>query len=301
MVEDMKTFFGVIRLPFLILGPACVFLGMAVAISDAGVVNPWHALVAFIGGIAAHISVNALNEYDDFKSGLDLHTAPTPFSGGSGTLPSDPKKVRVALLTGIITAIIVVAIGGYFFTLRGWSIVIIGLLGIFIISAYTPILNRVPLLCLLAPGIGFGTLMVLGTEVALAGRISMAGILVSFIPFFLVSNLLLLNQFPDVEADRMVGRRHYPILIGRKASANIYVAFLAATYLVIVLGVILRILPVWCLLGLITLIFALPAALGALKHTDDLEKLIPSLGQNVLVNILTPVLVGLGILMSLWI
>jgi 1,4-dihydroxy-2-naphthoate octaprenyltransferase len=286
------------RLPFLILGPACVFLAMAVAIHDIGSVTLLNAILAFIGGIAAHVSVNALNEYDDFKSGLDLHTTPTPFSGGSGTLPRDPKKVITALLTGVISALLVVAIGIYFFTFRGWPIVVIGLIGMFIIGAYTPILNRLPLLCLLAPGIGFGTLMVVGSYNALAGQFSLAAVLVSFIPFFLVSNLLLLNQFPDVEADKTVGRRHYPILIGRKASAIIYVSFLAATYLVILLGVIFKVLPVWCLLGLVTLGFAIPAGRGALQHPDDLPKLMPSMGMNVIVNILTPVLVGIGFLIK---
>jgi 1,4-dihydroxy-2-naphthoate octaprenyltransferase len=286
------------RLPFLILGPACVFLGMTVAIHDIGSVSVLYAVLCFIGGIAAHISVNSLNEYDDYKSGLDLHTTPTPFSGGSGTLPRDPKKVIVALMTGLIAALVVVGIGVYFFTFRGWPIVIIGMLGMFIITAYTPILNRMPLLCLLAPGLGFGTLMVIGTYNALSGQFSLAAVLVSFIPFFLVSNLLLLNQFPDVEADKTVGRRHFPILIGRKASAIIFVSFMAATYLVIVLGVIFKVLPIWCLLGLATLIFALPAGRGALQHPNDLPKLMPSLGMNVLINILTPVLVGIGFLIK---
>ncbi|MDZ7699102.1 MAG: hypothetical protein U5R49_19945 [Deltaproteobacteria bacterium] len=48
----------------------------------------------------------------------------------------------------------------------------------------------------------------------------------SLVPFFLVSNLLLLNQFSDVAADESVDRRHFPILIGNRASSFIYNAFL---------------------------------------------------------------------------
>jgi len=294
----MKTIFGVMRPPFLILGPASVFLGLAVAIASGADIRPWHAVLAFAGGILAHIAVNALNEYDDFKSGLDLHTTPTPFSGGSGSLPRDPKRVTAALITGLTAALLVVAIGVYFFTFRGWPIVVIGLLGMFVIAAYTPILNRLPLLCLLAPGLGFGTLMVLGTYNALTGGFSLAALLASFIPFFLVSNLLLLNQFPDAEADKTVGRRHYPILIGNKASAWIFVSFLAATYLTIIFCVIFGVFPVWCLLGLLTLVFGFPAAKGALEHPDDPPKLMPSMAMNVLANIVTPVLVGIGFLIG---
>jgi 1,4-dihydroxy-2-naphthoate polyprenyltransferase len=290
----MKYVLGVMRLPFLILGPACVFLGLCAAVFSKGSVNVLYAVLAFIGAIAAHISVNALNEYDDIKSGLDFKTSPTPFSGGSGVLKEMPSKAYYALYTGLITALIVVGIGVFFFTHRGWPIVVIGLLGMLIISTYTPLLNRNPLLCLLAPGLGFGTLMVIGTYFVLTGHFSSGSTLSSFIPFFLVSNLLLLNQFPDAEADKTVGRRHYPITIGKKASAVIYVSFLAATYATIILGVALQLMPIWSLLGLVTLIFAIPAALGALKNAEDLPKLIPSLGQNVLVNILTPILVGIG-------
>jgi len=140
--------------------------------------------------------------------------------------------------------------------------------------------------------------MVLGTYFVLTGHFSWSALVASFIPFFLVSNLLLLNQFPDAEADATVGRRHYPILIGKKASSVVYAVFLAATYLTILLGVIFGVLPLWSLLGLVTLIFAIPTALAVLKHAENIEKLLPSLGQNVLINILTPILVGVGFLIG---
>ena len=35
---------------------------------------------------------------------------------------------------------------------------------------------------------------------------------------FLVNNLLLLNQFPDVQADQSIGRRHFPLVAGRRAA-----------------------------------------------------------------------------------
>lgn len=294
----MKTILGVIRLPFLILGPVCVFLGMAVAIHEVGSVYPWHVALCFIGAVFAHISVNALNEYDDYKSGLDLVTDPTELSGGSGEMRKDPKKVVYALLIGLFSAIIVMVIGIFFFSVKGWPIAVIGLIGLAIIASYTPILNRYPFLCLIAPGIGFGTLMVLGTHFVLTSKFGLPVILASFIPFFLVSNLLLLNQFPDVEADKTVGRRHFPILIGKKASAGIFAGFFAAVYLLIILCVILKIFPIWCLLGLITLIPVIPAVRGAVLYNSDVRKLKPSMWMNVLINILTPVLVGIGFLIG---
>jgi 1,4-dihydroxy-2-naphthoate octaprenyltransferase len=105
----------------------------------------------------------------------------------------------------------------------------------------------------------------------------------------------LLNQFPDVEADKTVGRRHFPILIGRHLSSIIFSSFLVLTYVAIVVGVILSILPIGSLLGLATLILAIPLLKGSIKNADDIRNLIPFMGNNVLVNLLTPVLVAAGI------
>ncbi len=291
----MKYVIGVMRPRFLLLAVACVFLGLAAAAGAGHEINLGHAILCFLGGVLVHGSVNAFNEYEDIKSGLDFRTSRTPFSGGSGTLVPVPAKLPVALWTGIVTAAICMVIGVYFFLLYGWPILAIGALGLFIVVIYTPWLNKIPLLCLIAPGLGFGTLMVNGTYFALTGTFSETALLVSFVPFFLVSNLLLLNQFPDVEADLTVGRKHLPILIGRKASAWIFAAFVLATYLTIILGVAVKLTPLWTLAGLASVVFALPAVKGALEHPDDLPKLGPSMGQNVLLNLITPVLLGIGL------
>jgi 1,4-dihydroxy-2-naphthoate octaprenyltransferase len=292
----MKTVIGVMRPPFLILGPACVFLGLAVVLHAGVVVAPLALILAFIGAITAHAAVNAVNEYEDIKSGLDLQTTTTPFSGGSGTLKSHPEDVLVALYTGIGCLAVDVLIGIYFFLQRGWPILLIGGLGILIIVVYTRWLNRSPFLCLIAPGLGFGTLMVLGTVFALGGKITLTAVIASFIPFFLVSDLLLLNQFPDADVDVKFNRRHMLIAIGKKASAVLYVIFLACTYLSILLGVLLGLFPLWTLLGMATLVLAVPVSIRVIQKAEDLPALLPFLPMNVLLNILTPVLVGIGFL-----
>jgi 1,4-dihydroxy-2-naphthoate octaprenyltransferase len=98
-----------------------------------------------------------------------------------------------------------------------------------------------------------------------------------------------------VEADATVGRRHLPIVAGRRASSIVYGAFLAAAYLTIIAGVALGLLPLASLLGLLALILAVPSAIGAYRYADDPEKLGPYMGYNVLLNILTPVLVAIGL------
>lgn len=297
-MRSIARYFGPMRVPFLLLPPVCVFLGCATAIWRAGHISYSYLIIALIGALTAHISVNAFNEYFDFKSGLDSHTTRTPFSGGSGTLPENPSLAFYTLSLAIITLIITMIVGVFFSFKTGIGIIPIGITGILTIVLYSVWLVKNPVYCLIAPGLGFGSLMVIGTDYVLTGTWSPTVIFASMVPFFLVSNLLLLNQFPDIEADRSNGRRHLPIVIGNRKSSLVYGAFLLLTYICIVAGVILHYLPLPALIGLFTIVFAVPSAIGAFRYSNDIPKLLPSMGKNVLINLLTPLLVGIGLLLS---
>jgi len=54
--------------------------------------------------------------------------------------------------------------------------------------------------------------------------------------------------------------------------------------------------PKVCLIGLITIFLAIPASIGAYKYSENIDKLIPFMSANVLINIATPVLVAVGLL-----
>ncbi len=297
-MKNFKLLLGPMRLPFVILAPACVLVGLGTALYEQGSVNWGYFVLALIGGIAAHISVNAFNEYFDFKTGLDSRTQKTPFSGGSGTLQAHPELAPAALWTAIATFLITGLIGLFFAFVQGWGILPLGLLGLFLLYGYTVWITHIPILCLVAPGLGFGTLMVLGTHFALTGSYSWTAFFASLVPFFLVSDLLLLNQFPDVEADRSIGRKHYPIVLGRQKSVYLYISFLLGAYAAIVLGVALGLLPLWALLGLLTLVLAVQVIRNVAKNAENVPAIIPSMAQNVLINLLTPVLLAIGLLIG---
>jgi 1,4-dihydroxy-2-naphthoate octaprenyltransferase len=286
---------GPMRPNFLVLTPACVLLGIATAFWSGASLNPLYIILILAGALMAHTSVNALNEYQDFKSGLDLITVKTPFSGGTKSLPENPKKAHLALITGLVSLILTACIGVYFLIERGPWLLPVGLLGIIIIYTYTPFITRHPLLCLIAPGLGFGPLMVMGTDFMLTGHYSWTAAWASLTPFFLVSDLLLLNQFPDIQADRQFGRDHLPIRIGRPLSALVYIVFLILTYVSIIAGCLLKVLPPGALMGLVTLILAVPVMRGVVRHADDIPGLIPFMIKNVIINISTPVFVALGL------
>lgn len=298
MKSRIQLLLGVMRAPFLVLTPVCVLVGLGTALWTKGAVNGWHFVLVLVGALAAHISVNAFNEYFDFKTGLDARTARTPFSGGSGTLPQHPEYAPTALAVAWVSFLITALVGLYFVLVRGWQLLPLGLVGLFLLYGYTAWLVYNPIFCLLAPGLGFGPLMVLGTHFALTGEYSWSAFAASLAPFFLVSNLLLLNQFPDVEADRLVGRRHYPILIGRKASGYLYLGFLFAAYLSIGLAVGLHLLPPSSLLILLTLALSLPLLRQVPTNAENIPALLPSLARNVLVVLITPLLLAVGLMLG---
>ena len=297
--RGLQSFLGPMRAPFLILALSCVTVGLGAAVwAGGGRVRTLDVLLVFLGGLCAHIGVNALNEYSDFRSGLDFKTTRTPFSGGSGTLPAQPALASQALAIGLGGVAVVVAVGVYFLVVRGGVLLPPGLAGLLVIVTYTPWLTRSPILCLLAPGLGFGSFMVVGVAVALTGQYTWTAFIASLSPFFLVSDLLLLNQFPDVEADRTIGRKHLPIVAGRRFSAVVYSAFLLLAYVSIVVGVLARWLPPASLLGLIPLPAAILAIVDACRYADDPPRLARAMTLNVIVNLLTPALVGIGMLIS---
>ena len=298
LASKISNIIATARPSFLVLTPCCLLFAVAQVSVENIAINYYHLFLIFIGALTAHASVNMLNEYQDYKSGLDFYTQRTPFSGGSGTLPTAPELANLVYIMGIACLLITVLIGFYFLWIRAWGLAPIGLIGVLLIYFYTDKITRSPWLSLIAPGLAFGPLMIMGTYYVLAGHYSAGITLTSLIVFFLVNNLLLLNQFPDVEADKNVGRCHLPILIGRKKSAWVYIGFLVAAYSVLLLCVAVSFLPLYSLMGLVTFLLAIPAGRMTLQYANEIENLNPALTLNVIITLITPVLVAFGIILQ---
>jgi len=199
-------------------------------------------------------------------------------------------------LCGLLCLVFTALIGLYFLWTIGWGLLPVGLSGMLLVYFYSTQIIRRPLLCLLAPGLGFGPFMILGAYYILIGHYSIAVLMTSFIMLFIVSNLLLLNQFPDLEPDRAVGRLHLPILVGRKNAARVYVLLLVMAYALLLLLVYLKLLPIYSLLGMFTLFLGIPAAIFVLRFYDNMARLIPALGLNVALTLSFPVLISIGLI-----
>jgi len=292
---NVKAVAQSMRIPFLILTPVCVFLGASTVVAGQANVNLSLLALALLGAMLAHISVNMLNEYFDFKSGLDLATVRTPFSGGSGALPQNPEMDKVVLSVGSAALLVTLLIGGFFIWQYGAAIMPIGIAGLALIVTYTGWINKHPFLCLVAPGIGFGFLMVAGTQFVLQGEYTPLSWLVALVPFFLVNNLLLLNQYPDIEADASAGRNHFPIAYGINRSNMVYGLFASAIPLIIITCVLNDLLPVMSLIALLPMPLAYFSLYGAKKYGKTIGSHPQYLGSNVAVTILTPFLLAVSI------
>ncbi len=291
----MKKWLMVIRAPFLPLSLVLAFLGTCIA-WYYGAFHLGHALLAGFGLLLAHISVDVLNEYFDYRSGVDLKTQRTPFSGGSGALPMGLITPKQALWLGVGSLIAIVPIGIYFSFNKGWALMPLLVVSAGLIVLYTPFILKMgwPEW---APGVGMGSLPVLGMFFIQTGEYTTAAIIASVPSGILVHNLLLLNEFPDVEADASANRRTLPIVAGKRRASLFYSAMTVLVYLWIIGSVIAGEMPAFSLLGLLTLPLAVKSILGSMKH-DDMSKLGPAMASNVMVVLITQLLMGIGYILA---
>ncbi|MFC1967327.1 prenyltransferase [Chloroflexota bacterium] len=291
----LKLWFAETRPQFLILSIVLAFLGTVIAWYE-GHFHPGYALLAGFGLVLAHVSVNTLNDYFDFRSGVDLATRRTPFSGGSGMLPSGELSPRGVLWMGLIALFIAVPIGIFFTMVVNWQLLPLLLVAAFFLLLYCPFILRQPWPEWVA-GAGLGALPVLGMYFVQVGAYTGPAIIAAIPSALLVHNLLLLNEFPDADADRTARRKTLPITIGKDKAAIFYAVVALAVYVWIIGWVVAGVMPVWSLLALLTLPLAFKSINGA-RHHDDPARLMPGMASNVLMVLLTQLLLGIGYILA---
>ncbi|MCK4465175.1 MAG: prenyltransferase [Bacteroidales bacterium] len=300
-----------IRAPFLILAVLLVAIGLALAyklpVSDELNFNGWHALLLVIGVVSSHISVNLFNEYSDHKTKIDFYTQRSPFSGGSGMLTQGFTKPGIVLAVAIITLFLSFAIGIYFTIVSHWAVMALSIIGGLTIIFYTEGLTKILLGELLA-GLTLGSFVVIGTYIAMTATPDMTlgevlpirVILYSISPGILTILLLLINEFPDREADKAGGRFHLVIKLGTKGAAVVYTIGMILTFGTILAIPLLGLGPFWVYLALLPVPLAIKACNIALKHGDDMQKLVPALGSNIITVLATDLLIVISILVGVF-
>ena len=285
-----------IRANFLLLPVVLVAVGAGAAHRAGPVHLPSLALI-LVGVILAHVSVNLFNEYSDWRTGIDEHTPRTPFSGGSGILQAGlipPRQVRIAAW-GILGISFV--IGCVLAARAGWEVMFFMVAGGATAVFYTEKLARW-MLGELASGLTLGTFVVLGAYFVLRGELSTTAVWASLSPGLLTSLLLLLNEFPDADADRAGGRRHLVIVLGKRTASILYALVVLLVYCVILAGVFTGSLPRFSLLALLTIPVAAKAVITALRYYDNDDLLLPAQGMNVIMVLVTDALLAVGLFLG---
>jgi len=262
-----------------------------------GSINIGHAVLAGIGLILTHISCNTLNDYFDYKSGIDLVTDRTPFSGGSGILREGFLSAKEVFWLGMTCLILAVPIGIYFIVVKGLLLLPLLVVAALCILFYSPMILKRDW-PEWSPGLGLGVLPILGMYFAQTGMYTWHAVVASIPAGILVHNLLLLNEFPDVEADQKAQRKTLPIRLGRHNAGIVYSFLTILTYLWIVGAVIAGIMPIFALIALLTIPLAIKAIQGSLKPYS-LSRLVPAMANNVLVVLVTQLLLGIGYVLAI--
>lgn len=238
-----------------------VGVGGAAAALD-GAFDIWLFLVTLIGAICVHGATNLINDYFDYRSGVDRPGAPTtlyrphPLVQG---LISPNAVLGVSLGLYGCAALI----GLYVVWLKGLALLWFILVGAAASFFYTagPIKYKYVALGELSVFLMWGPVIVGGTYFVQRGSLSPEAVLIS-LPFgLLVALVLLANNLRDIEYDGSVGIKTLGTLLGQRKTLHLYQGLIVLAYLAVLVLIALKIVSPWGLL----VFFSAPVALRLIR------------------------------------
>jgi 1,4-dihydroxy-2-naphthoate octaprenyltransferase len=299
----LKIWLLELRAPFFTAAILPVLLGTAAAYWERVEIRLSYFLLALVGTVSLHGGTNVLNDYFDYRSGNDLlyrEQKNPPFDGGSPFLIQGILRPEAVYRGGILLLGVGAVIGLLLAYQRGWPILILGLLGVF--SSYFYVEPRLNLagrgLGEFAVGLCFGPLSVCGAYFVQAQRFATSPLIASLPLGLLIANVLFLNQFPDLEADRDVGKTHWVVRLGREKAFRVFLFSSLSVYLLIAWGAAVGLLPPLSLLALLTLPLSLRVLVLVKRHYSDSPHLRPAQALTILNHLLTGLLLSLAYLLE---
>ena len=290
----ISVWLRVIRVRFLLASIIAVSVGLALHWSQNGSLDYLDIILTFAGVLTLHASVDLLNDYWDFKRGIDTKTTRTKMSGGTGVLPEGLLKPSSVYRAGVIFLIIGSLIGSYFVITNGILIAII--LGFAILSIYfysTKIVDS---------GLGEffvavkGSMIVIGTFFIQSGEVTVESILAGIVIGTLSSLVLFIASFPDHDADKSKGRKTLVIVVGKEKAVKLFWLFPLVSYVVILIGVSVSLFPFLSLISLLSFPLMLKSGLGLQKNYDTIDNLVPFMSSTLQFSRLTGILFALSFL-----
>jgi 1,4-dihydroxy-2-naphthoate octaprenyltransferase len=201
--------------------------------------------------VLLHLGTNILNEIYDVRHGIDTITSPRASHALLKGRLTEAEAFRIAFGVYLLSALF----GIVLIAARGWPVAAIGLVGLVGGFGYSapPLQYKykalgVPLVFAL-----MGPLMVMGSYFVVTGGLAWQPLLVSIPIGLLVVAILHGNEWRDITEDARYGIGTLSTHIGRRWAHLGYLSLVTGAYLVLVLAVLLRALPVTSLLALLSL------------------------------------------------
>ncbi|MCE2509035.1 MAG: prenyltransferase [Nitrosopumilaceae archaeon] len=260
----MWVWFRAVRLRFLLSSVIAATLGAAVAWNTHGTINIQDWVVVVAGVAALHASVDLLNDYRDYRRGIDTRTRRTGMSGGSGVLPEGLLRPEQVRRVGIACLCAGAAVGSYYTYTHGAVVGVI--LGFAVLSIYF-YSTRIVDWGLGETFVGIkGGLIVLGSHYIQTAHLGPEAALAGAAAGSLSALVLFVASFPDREADRAGGRRTIVIRLGPERAARLYWIFPGVFVCVTLYGVAAGIFPWMVAISLAALPLAVRAGLGMMRQ-----------------------------------
>jgi len=237
--------------------------GLLAVRADGFALGPY--LLALVGIVLAHTSNNLLNDLADTDVGLDTESypralyAPHPFLSGLVTR----RQLLVAVLAINVADLVIMLV---LFALRGWPVIVFGLVGLLLSYAYTA-----PPLRLKKRGLGepdvlltWGPLMIAGTYYSAVGDLPWQ-VWVAAVPYGLLCTTVLMGKHIDkIPYDAPTGTRTLPVLLGEVRARAVTQGLLLSFYVTTVVAVLVGALP-WPVLAVALAVPTLVQVLGAFR------------------------------------
>ena len=211
-------------------------------------------LLSAVAMIALHGGVNLMNDFFDYRSGVDIEDAATtqyrPHPLVEGKIYPMP-----VLWVSIILFSIGVALGLFLAYLCGWEILCIGIIGVVAGVFYTapPLSYKYRAWGEFSVFLMWGPLAVEAAYFIQVGHFSWAAFWVS-IPFgVLVALVLFANNLRDVETDAKANVNNLAMIFGRNNGPIVYVSMVLAALISIIIMSLIGPLGIWSLIVLLSL------------------------------------------------
>ena len=292
----ISVWLRVIRIRFLLASVIAVSLGLAINWWHTGNIEIFDAILTMCGVLALHASVDLLNDYWDFKRGIDTTTQRTKMSGGTGVLPEGLLKPKQVYAAGIIFLIAGAVIGAYFVFTDG---IIIGLILAFaVLSVYfysTKIVDwgLAEIFIVIK-----GTMIVIGTYFIQTTQITESAVLGGIVVGTLSSFVLFITSFPDHDADKAKGRKTLVINLGKQKACSLFWVFPIIFYSVSIFAIIIEVFPIYCLIILSTIPLVIKFGKKLKQNYEKLDKLLPIMSSTLVFSRVTGILLVVGFLLN---